>query len=166
MPVGTALRIVKLAPDGTHVTSYPAITIEAGAPHPWIAARATWVARAHDLNGLLFLPGDTLHEFFSPGDSFNLFSVFAPDGILRGWYANVTHPTRLDTTTTPFTLRWHDLYLDIVALPNGSVVVRDEDELAAAGVDRADPDLHALILAGRDELLRRFAGREFPFHER
>jgi len=77
----------------------------------------------------------------------------------------VTYPSRLDTTTNPFTLSWHDLYLDVVALPGGTVVVRDEDELDAAGLMSSDPQLHAEILAARDELLRRFQAREFPFHE-
>jgi hypothetical protein len=165
IPLGTTLRIVKLAPGGEEVASYPGIVIEAGAPPPWLALRATWVSREHNLDGLRFVPGDTLHEFFSPRHPFNLFSVFAPDGTLRGWYANVTHPSRLDTTTDPFTLYWHDLYLDVVALPEGAVIVRDEDELDAAGLLSTDPALHAEILAARDELLRRSKAREFPFHE-
>lgn len=162
---GTALRVVKLAPDGREVTHYPATVIEAGAPAPWIAVEARWVSRPHDLNGLLFVPGDTLHEFFSPVDPFNLFAVFAPDGALRGWYANVTHPTRLDPTSEPPTLTWHDLYIDVVMLPDGRIFVRDEDELAETGLAAGDPPLHALILAGRDELLRRARARTFPFHE-
>jgi hypothetical protein len=163
---GTELRIVKLAPDGAEVASYPGVVIDAGAESPWIAIQATWVSRQYDLDGLLFVPGDTLHEFFSPVHPFNLFSVFAPDGTLRGWYANVTYPARLDPTTAPPTLVWHDLYVDVVALPNGTVVVRDEEELAAAQVALLDPALHAAIVEARDELLRRFAARAFPFHER
>lgn len=166
IPLGTTLRIVKLAPDGSEVTSYPGVTIDAGAPRPWLALRATWVSREHNLDGLRFVPGDTLHEFFSPHHPFNLFSVFAPDGALRGWYANVTYPSRLNTSTDPFSLFWHDLYVDVVALPAGTVVVRDEDELAAAGLLDSDPALHAEILAARDEVLRRYSAREFPFHER
>ncbi|HKG25377.1 MAG TPA: DUF402 domain-containing protein [Thermomicrobiales bacterium] len=165
LPLGTTLRIVKLAPDGAEVATYPGVVVEAGASPPWVVLRATWVSRQHNLDGLLFVPGDTLHEFFSPAHPFNVFSVFAPEGNLRGWYANVTYPSRLDTTTNPFTLSWHDLYLDVVALPGGTVVVRDEDELDAAGLMSSDPQLHAEILAARDELLRRFQAREFPFHE-
>src|SRR5262245_14561707 len=109
LPIGATLRIVKLSPEGDEVAIYPGVVIEAGAPSPWVALRATWVSRQHNLDGLLFVPDDTLHEFFSPAHPFNVFSVFAPDGTLRGWYANVTYPSRLDTTTDPFTLYWHDL---------------------------------------------------------
>jgi predicted RNA-binding protein associated with RNAse of E/G family len=85
--------------------------------------------------------------------------------MLRGWYANVTYPALLDPTTDPPTLTWHDLYLDVVALPDGTTVVRDEDELADSGVATTAPDLHALILAARDELLARRHDHTFPFHE-
>ena len=162
---GTPLQIVKLAPDGTETTRYPGLVVEAGAPVPWVAVQATWTSRFHDLNGLHFVAGDTLHEFFSPREPFNAFSVWAPDGRLRGWYANVTHPARLETATDPFTLFWHDLYLDVVALPDGTTVVRDEDELAEAGIAATDPDLHALILSARDELLARRRAGDVPFHE-
>jgi predicted RNA-binding protein associated with RNAse of E/G family len=157
--------VVKLDPAGTEVARYPAVVIAAGAPPPWVAVRATWVSRSHNLNGLRFIAGDRLHEFFSPRHPFNVFSVWSPDGTLRGWYANVTYPSRLDAETTPYTLYWHDLYLDVVALPDGRAVVRDEDELAEAALATADPALHAAILAARDELLRRVAARAFPFHE-
>lgn len=162
---GTPLQIVKLAPDGVEVARYPGEVIEAGAPVPWVAVRATWVSRRHDLNGLLFVAGDRLHEFFSPRHPYNVFSVWGPDGRLRGWYANVTYPARLETATDPSTLSWHDLYLDVVALPDGTTVVRDEDELAEAGIAGTDPDLHALILAARDELLDRRRTGTVPFHE-
>jgi hypothetical protein len=166
LPVGTELTIVKLAPDGERVTTYPAWVIEAGAPEPWIAARADWVRKVVELDGLRFIPGDRLHEFFSPAHPFNLFSVWSPEGALRGWYANVTYPTRLDVSTSPATLYWHDLYVDVIGLPDGVVVVRDEDELDEARVAESDPALYALITAARDELLRRLAARHFPFHER
>ncbi|MGH2560794.1 MAG: DUF402 domain-containing protein, partial [Thermomicrobiales bacterium] len=119
LPIGTALTIVKRAPDGSEAARYAGFVIDAGAPAPWVAVESIWTHRAYDLDGLLFLRGDTLHEFFSPADWFNSFSVFAPDGTLRGWYANVTYPARLDQTTDPYTLTWHDLYLDVVALPEG-----------------------------------------------
>jgi hypothetical protein len=163
--VGDELLVVKLAPDASEVARYPGVVIDAECPEPWICARATWVSRPHDLDGLLFVPGDELHEFFSPEHPFNVFSVFAPTGELRGWYANVTYPTRLDAGVSPPMLLWHDLYVDLVLLPDGTLVVRDEDELDAAHVFDIDPDLHAMILGARDELVKRATERAFPFHE-
>jgi hypothetical protein len=166
LPVGTELKIVKLAPDGDEVTTYPGWVIETSGPKPWIAVQAEWVRRVVELDGLQFIPGDRLHEFFSPVDCFNVFSVWSPEGALRGWYANVTYPTRIDTSTDPITLYWRDLYLDVIGLPVGTAIVRDEDELADSGVEQSDPALYALIIETRNELLRRFERREFPFHER
>ena len=165
LPPGTALTVVKLDPDGTEVARYLGLVFDAGAPAPWVAVQAHWVSREYNLDGLLFIFGDTLHEFFSPEDRFNVFAVFSPEGQLRGWYANVTHPTRLDRSTDPFTLIWHDLYIDIIALPDGRIVVRDEDELEASGICERRPDLYLEIVSMRDELIERARAREYPFHE-
>ena len=165
LAAGTELRIVKLGPDGREATSYPGHVIDCGAPTPWIVARADWVLKPIELDGLRFLPGDRLHEFFSPVEPFNVFSVWSPNGDLRGWYANVTYPARLELAPDPIALYWHDLYLDVIGLPDGAVTVCDEDELAGSGLASSDPDLHAMIVRARDELLRRFAARAFPFHE-
>lgn len=166
LPPGTALTIVKLAPDGSEVARYPGEVIEAGAPPPWIAVRATWVSREYDLNGLRFIKGDTLHEFFSPQHPFNVFAVFSALGTLRGWYANVTYPTQLDLATTPPTLTWHDLYVDVVALPDGTIAIRDEDELAAASLSTTNPAVLQMIIEAKEDILRRIRERTFPFHER
>src|SRR6187200_1314549 len=80
LPAGTELQIVKLAPDGNEATRYPGRIIDIGAPSPWIAVRADWVLRQIELDRLQFVPGDTLHEFFSPDDWFNCFSVWSPEG--------------------------------------------------------------------------------------
>jgi len=166
LTVGAPLTVVKLAPDGSEVTRYPGVVTAAGAAAPWVAVAATWVTRVVDLDGLTFVPGDRLVEFFSPVDPFNVFAVFTPEGDLRGWYANVTHPSWIEPVTDPPTLFWHDLYVDVVALPDGRVTVRDEDELAESGLATTDPLLHARILTTRDELLRRVTLRAFPFHQR
>jgi protein associated with RNAse G/E len=165
LPPGTALTVVKLDPEGIEVARYPGVVIEAGAPAPWAAVQAQWVSREYDLDGLLFAVGDTLHEFFSPGDRFNVFAVFSPEGRLRGWYANVTYPSRLDPLSEPKTLYWHDLYIDIIALPDGRVVVRDEDELNDSGLREREPELYREIVSVREELIERVRAREFPFHE-
>ncbi len=161
---GAALTVVKLAPDGSEVTRYPGAVMADTGIGPWLRVAARWTNRRVDLDGLSFVPGDALIEFFSPIEPFNAFAVYTPDGGLRGWYANVTYPATLDLTTTPPTLIWHDLYLDVVALPGGSVTVRDEDELAEAGLEGSDPARHRAILAAKDEILRRFETRAVPFH--
>lgn len=157
------LTVVKLDPAGRRVTDYPGTVVPTRLPPPWIAVKAVWRNRLVALDGLEFHPGDTLIEYFSPEAWFNLFAVHAPGGRLRGWYANVTYPARYDPTTTPPTLTWHDLFVDVIVVPGRPPVVRDEDELAAAAVAVDEPDLYDRILAARDEMLARIAVGEFPF---
>lgn len=166
LPVDTPMTVVKLDPDGIETIRYPGRVIDAHAPTPWLTIEATWVLPRIELNGLVFEPGDRLHEHFSPIDPFNAFAIFAPDGTLRGWYANVTHPALLDLRTTPPNLTWHDLYLDVIVLPDGPTTLRDEDELAAAGLVDRNPPLHALILHAKATLLALISSRGSPFHER
>jgi protein associated with RNAse G/E len=164
---GQDIEVVKVRPDGSEATRYPATVLPGGCLDRWIAVEAHWTLDLIDLDGLRFTPGDTLHEFFTDSEYFNAFSVFAPDGTLRGWYANVTYPSWITQEEgDPPVLYWHDLFIDLIGLPSGEFVVRDEDELEAAQPSLADPALHETILIARDEMVERFRKREFPFHER
>lgn len=159
---GDALTMVKLAPDGEEVTRYPGAAV-AVRDDGWIVVRATWTHRLVELDGLQFHPGDVLLEWFSAQHWFNAFAVYSPDGLLRGWYGNVTHPAWLETDDEQPRLVWHDLYVDLVGLPDGTVTIRDDDELRDSGLDTRDPSLHAQIVIARGELLRRYQDREAPF---
>jgi hypothetical protein len=159
---GTVLTVVKIAPDGSEAARYHGEVAGHG-QDSWLLIQAIWTNRMIELGGLSFCPGDKLLEWFSPRDPFNAFAVFSPQDDFKGWYANVAYPARLDTTTISPVLFWQDLYLDLVALPDGLFTLRDEDELLASGLADADPELNARILRARSELIRRFQGRLPPF---
>jgi uncharacterized protein len=159
---GAELTIVKLAPDGSEAARYQGEVV-GRCRDSWLLVLATWVNRTIDIGGLSFCPGDNLLEWFSPRHSFNAFAVFSPSDRLKGWYANVTHPARLDATQDPPVLIWHDLFVDLVGLADGSFAVRDEDELLASGLSHAEPELYARILEAQSELIRRFEHRLPPF---
>lgn len=164
--IGQEILVVKLSPDGDEAARYPATLVERAEEDDWVALRATWTYQRVDIDGLLFDPGDELIEWFSPVMPFNAFAVFNPESGLRGWYANVTYPAYLEPGTAsddPPTLFWHDLYLDLVGLPDESFVIRDADELAESGLEVDDPRLHREVLAAADELTRRFTRRQLPF---
>lgn len=163
--VGSPLTIVKRDSVGGEVTRYPGTVLTTGVPPPWLAVEGRWVNRPVDLDGLVLNTGDRLVEYFSPAHPFNAFAVWSPAGALRGWYANVTHPATVDTATNPPTLTWLDLYLDVVALPDGTVTIRDEDELAESNLATTDPALHAAILSACAEIVSRMGQGEAPFHE-
>jgi uncharacterized protein len=159
---GAELTIVKLAPDGFEAARYQAEVV-GHYRDSWVLAFATWTNRTIDVGGLSFCPGDNLLEWFSPRHPFNAFAVFSPADQLKGWYANVTHPARLDATQDPPILIWHDLFLDLVGLADGSFTIRDEDELLASGLSHAEPELYERILKAQSELIRRFEQRLPPF---
>ena len=163
--LGQPVVVVKLDPQGVEAARYSADVVDRAADD-WLALRAIWTHQLIEMDGLRFAPGDVLIEWFSPHLPFNAFGVLDPAGALRGWYANVTRPAHLaaDPENTGTTiLVWHDLYLDVVGLPDGSSVVRDENELAASGLESRDPELHAEIVEAARELTRRFAKSVIPF---
>ncbi len=162
---GTDLTIVKLAPEGHEVTRYPGQVIDRTWPDSWLGARAIWTFREVAVGNLQFVPGDTLDEYFSGREWFNAFKVIAPSGECRGWYANVTYPSRIEPGAAGPTLYWHDLYVDVVIANDGTIAVLDEDELADSGLARQNPQLHKKILATRDLILRKITDRIFPFDQ-
>jgi hypothetical protein len=159
---GAALTIVKLAPDGSEAARYRGEVI-AHHGDSWTVVQAMWTNLTVEVGELSFCPGDSLLEWFSPLHPFNAFALYSPNDSFKGWYANVTHPARLDVATDPPSLIWHDLFLDLVGLPDGSFTLRDDDELLASGLAKADPELHARIVKARSELMRRFEHRLPPF---
>jgi hypothetical protein len=159
---GTLVRVVKLAPGGEEAARYPGRVVS-NTGDGWLVVRATWTYRLVEMDGLAFFPGDDLLEWFSPAYPFNAFAVLTPGRRLRGWYANVTYPAQLDVAVVPPLLTWHDLYVDLVGLPDGSYTIRDDDELAASGLPRRDPTLYEQIVTARAELIERFERRASPF---
>jgi hypothetical protein len=163
---GSLVTVIKLHPDGSEVTRYDAVVADEPCPDGWFAVNATWVNRTVSPHGLVFESGDTLVEYFSPDEWFNVFRVQSPQGETRGWYANVTYPTRIDRAGDAVTITWHDLYLDVIKLADGTVILCDEDELDESGVATHDPELHARIVHMGRVLVGMAERCEFPFHRR
>jgi len=123
------------------------------APEPWIEVIATWGHGRIEVAGLAFEPGDTLREFFSAVHPYNAFAVTSPGGELRGWYGNVTYPVFLDIVDGEQVLVWHDLYLDVVILANGTTHLLDDDELEDSPIPSTNPGLAAAIDQARRDLI-------------
>lgn len=165
MASGDRVRIVKLRPDGSEAAAYDATELSGPFPEDWRGFRAEWTIGRVAAGGLVFDPGDYLHEYFSPTAWFDAFALFEPEGRIKGWYANVTWPTIFEPGPDGETVVWQDLYIDLIAFPDGSYQILDEDELEASDLIDTEPDLVTLILAARDTIIERFVRRDFPFHE-
>lgn len=165
---GARLSIVKLSPNGAESARYSgevvgAIEIET---ERWWIVQAKWTYPLVELDGLSFRPNDLLLEWFSPDRPFNAFAVFSRDAQFRGWYANVARPAYLESSDTnrgPEALVWHDLYLDLVGLPDGTYTIRDKDELDDSGLHSRNPTLYRQIVNAGEELARRFVDGKLPF---
>lgn len=153
LPFGDTIQVIKRSPAGNEATRYPAMRVVTTAPAPWIEVLATWVVPDVVVAGLEFVPGDIIREFFSPEHPFNAFAVISPEGSLRGWYGNVTYPATIEQIDGVQTLVWHDLYLDVVTLPDGSQFLLDDDELDESGIPVSDPRFSVAIHDARLALI-------------
>lgn len=152
---GQAVLIVKShlgssEPDWT----YRGVIVPHNHPGDWIAAEAQWGRDDADVDGVKFIRGGKIIEYFSTIRRFNVFQVFAPNGAFTGIYANITAPTllELDSVGQPV-LTWEDHWLDVVMLPDGTIKVLDEDEYEESGVAESNPALDAQIQKALSELL-------------
>jgi len=163
---GEKITVVKRSAkyDGEERARYPGSVVATTLPAPWVEIEARWTLPPHTQANLTFEPGDVLRETYSPIHPFDAFAVYTPTGEFKGWYANVAYPAVLECDRSDLILVWHDLFVDIVATPDGEVAVLDEDELAESGMAERDPELHARVLAARDELLQQLHDRRPPFH--
>ena len=76
---------------------------------------------------------------------YNLYHWLGPAGDSLAFYFNVGDVTQWDADT----LGWHDLAVDVLATPDGTVRVLDEDELPPD----LDPALRHYVESARDGLL-------------
>jgi hypothetical protein len=151
---GEAVTVVKRDAAGEDVTTYPGGVVDTTAESPWVEIEAIWtVPDLEPEGGLAFVPGDIMREFFSPAHPFNAFAVFSPEGELRGWYGNVTHPATVEREGDGTRLVWRDLYLDVVLLPNGAMTLLDEDDLRDSRLTHTNPVLASAIVAARAHLI-------------
>ena len=122
-----------------------------------VRLEARWTRPALSLGYTTFETGDRFTEEFYTDHWYNIFTIHAADGTLKGWYCNITEPAIL--TADSVTCR--DLLLDLWVWPDGRMSVLDKDEFAA------DTNLDAATRAAAEqalaELIERVRAREAPF---
>lgn len=164
MEAGSPVIVIKLDPDGHEAARYVAAAVDESCPDGWFALDATWLNQPVSPHGLSFETGDTLIEYFSPDEWFNVFRVQSPEGNVRGWYANVTCPPAISLDDVA-TVTWHDLYLDVIRFADGRVILCDENELEDSGLPLRNPELRVRIVETAEQLLAMAKAGSFPFHE-
>jgi PncC family amidohydrolase len=92
-----------------------------------VVVKAPWTFDEMPLAYSRFSPGDIFTETFYFDRWHNIFEIAGKDATLKGWYANITRPTRL----TGDDLEWDDLALDAWMSTDGHLLLLDEDEFEA-----------------------------------
>lgn len=144
---GSPIYVRKLRPDGSQAYAWDGVVLRCD--EHGIVLRAQFNVDLVDLGFTTFRRGDEFVEFYYWEHCFNVFQISAPDGTLKGWYANVGLPAELDAATGE--LRYVDLELDVWMHPDGEFVVLDQDEFEA--LLTAHRDLAGPAQRGRTELL-------------
>ncbi|MEU3727302.1 DUF402 domain-containing protein [Streptomyces sp. NPDC031705] len=144
----TARWTVTLTKAGRTKISYPAAQVADDGDR--ISVRAPWAAEgARDFGFVRFEPGDVFVEHFWRTRWYAVKEVWTGDGILKGWYCDITRPAvvRGDEIVV------EDLDLDLWVSADGQSVLRlDEDEFASSGLAQSDPEAAARAVRALDAL--------------
>jgi len=124
--MGRPITITKLDHCGRERTSYSGEIVYAD--QTLTVVRCRWAAgNPFQVGSFCLTEGDILFEHYYAGKPFNILAVFSPTGQYKGAYCNVTAPPEI----TPDAIRWRDLVLDLLVLPDGATIELDRDELLA-----------------------------------
>ncbi len=154
LATGSPIKVRKLRPDGSQAYAWEGVVLHCD--KSGIVLRAYFNVDFRDLGYTTFRRGDEFIEFYYFDRWYNVFQVSAPDGTLKGWYANVGLPAELKAEGGE--LNYVDLALDVWMDPNGAFTVLDQDEFdvlicehveLAEAAQRGRETLLALVESGR-----------------
>jgi hypothetical protein len=150
------VHVRKLKPGGALDYSWDGVVLRCDAAG--IVLRAEFNVDLVEREFATFRRGDVFVEFYYWDRCYNVFQVSAPDGTLKGWYANVGLPAVLEDSLSE--LRYVDLALDVWARPNGEFVVLDQEEFEALLGEHAE--LADAARRGRQMLLEVATAGQMP----
>ncbi|MFJ4835675.1 DUF402 domain-containing protein [Streptomyces sp. NPDC088747] len=115
-----------------------------------VTVRAPWAGEGvRDFGFVRFEPGDVFTEYYWRDRWYAVKEVRDAEGVLKGWYCDITRPATVSATE----LVVEDLDLDLWLSGDGTAVLRlDEDEFAASGLATTDPVAAAAAENALDEL--------------
>jgi|DewCreStandDraft_1066081.scaffolds.fasta_scaffold00207_58 protein associated with RNAse G/E len=162
-PPQPVITVQKLAFDGTVLATWTGELV--AQDHERVVLRARWSRPAyHGLKVVSFEPGDCFTEYFFFTRWYAIWRVEQPperSGHLKCWYCNIQTPAEL----TGGVLRFRDMALDLLVLPDGTAYVLDREEFERLRRTTFDPysaRQAEQALTELEELVRR---REPPFED-
>ncbi|MBT2406423.1 MULTISPECIES: DUF402 domain-containing protein [unclassified Streptomyces] len=141
---------VALTKAGRTKIRYPAVLVADTGDR--ISVRAPWAADGvRDFGFVRFEPGDVFTEHFWRSRWYAVKEVRTGEGVLKGWYCDVTRPA----VVRDGEILVEDLDLDLwVSADRTSVLRLDEDEFAESGLAETDPEAAAEAVRALDVLDR------------
>jgi protein associated with RNAse G/E len=156
LAIGSPIHVRKLRPDGSQAYAWDGTVLQCD--EHGIVLRAKFNVDVVDLGYVTFRRGDEFIEFYYWDRAYNVFQISAPDGTVKGWYANVGLPAELNSETGEMV--YVDLALDVWEHPGGEYVVLDQDEFDV--LVGAYPALADAAHQGRTALLDLVASGGLP----
>jgi hypothetical protein len=151
----TSITVEKRNYNGESLLQYQGEVIDRS--ETWVCLRAIFERQAANLGFVTFHPGDLFIEWFYSDRWYNIFQVHEGDSPhLRGWYCNITRPARIGDS-------WivaDDLELDVFVMPNGAIVLLDEEEFSALGLPIEE---RMAALRAIESIRSMVSAREAPF---
>jgi len=154
LAAGSPVHVRKLKPGGKLDYAWDGAVLRCD--DSGVVVRAEFNVEIVEREWATFRRGDIFVEFYYFDRWFNVFQISAPDGTLKGWYANVGLPAELDPATGQ--MHYVDLALDVWTRPDGEFVVLDQEEFdellaqhadLAEGAERGRDALLDLVKSGR-----------------
>jgi uncharacterized protein len=151
------ITVYKHDHTGKPVWSYAGEIVERG--ETWVKLQARFNRDDYDAGYHVFGRDDLFIEWFYSDRPYNIFKMYgARDGLLKGWYCNVTRPATLMESE----IHADDLALDVFVSPAGEIRVLDEDEFIALEL----PEAECRMAVDAVETLKALAASgEAPFEE-
>ena len=153
-----SVTIIKQNETGQETWRYPGKIIVQEEDRIIIEATFNY-PRPVEIHSLTLCPGDRFVETFFSERWYNIFEIYdRHDNRLKGWYCNITTPATLphpgsNNPNNPNLpepqIRYRDLALDLVVLPDGTQITLDMDEFEALDLS---PNLKASALDALAEL--------------
>jgi len=152
---GTPLVVQKLMYDGSNSYRWVGREIHRDAEHLFFTA--VFERDGRDLGYVRFEKGDVFYEWYYFDRWYNVFQVYSKDGVLKGWYCNVTAPARVEDELT-----FVDLALDLWVWPDMRYLVLDEDEFDELAASTYSPEHVVAAREALAELIRRAESNTLP----
>jgi predicted RNA-binding protein associated with RNAse of E/G family len=124
-----SITIHKLDHNGTEVWNYPGEVIQRDREKVVVKARFT--KDDFVFNGMLLKKDDLFLEAYYRLKWYNIYEIYdRDDGLLKGWYCNITRPPVINR----WKITYQDLALDLLVHFHGESILLDEDEFKEIGL--------------------------------